>query len=81
MEPPFWNDSYRPGAQFKLQNVPKEMALGTGVGLRYDLEFLVIRVDWGIGLHVPYETGKSGYFNIPKFKNGQALHFAVGYPF
>lgn len=75
------NDSYRPGAQFKLQNVPKEMALGIGVGLRYDLEFLVIRVDWGIGLHVPYETGKSGYFNIPKFKNGQALHFAVGYPF
>ena len=58
-----------------------EMALGTGVGIRYDLDFLVLRLDWGVGLHVPYETGKSCFYNIPKFKDGQALHLAVGYPF
>ena len=34
-----------------------------------------------IALHVPYETGKSGYYNIPKFKDGLGLHFAIGYPF
>ena len=75
------DDGYRHGAQFKLRNVLKEMALGTGVGIRYDLDFLVLRLDWGIGLHVPYETGKSGFYNIPKFKDGQAIHLAIGYPF
>lgn len=75
------DDGYRHGAQFKLKNVLKEMALGTGIGIRYDLDFLVLRLDWGIGLHVPYETGKSGFYNIPKFKDGQAIHLAIGYPF
>ena len=74
-------DSYRTGSQFKLNNMLKEMATGTGIGLRYDLDFLIIRLDWGIGIHVPYDTTKSGYYNIPKFKDGQTLHFAVGYPF
>ena len=75
------NDGYRKGAQFKFKNALKEMALGTGIGIRYDLEFLVLRLDWGIGLHVPYDTTKGGFYNIPKFKDGQSLHLAVGYPF
>jgi outer membrane protein assembly factor BamA len=72
------NTNYRQGGKFKLKNLPKEMALGTGIGLRYDLDFLVIRVDWGIGLHVPY---KSGFYNVGAFKDNQSLHFAIGYPF
>lgn len=75
------DDGYRHGGQFKLKNAVKEMALGTGFGLRYDLDFLVLRLDWGVGLHVPYETGKSGFYNIPKFKDSHSLHLAVGYPF
>ncbi|MBM6993362.1 MAG: BamA/TamA family outer membrane protein [Prevotella sp.] len=70
--------SYRTGSTFKLKDVPKEMALGTGIGLRYDLDFLVIRVDWGIGIHVPY---KSGFYNMDSFGDSQSIHFAVGYPF
>lgn len=58
-----------------------DLALGTGIGLRYDLDFFVVRIDWGFGIHAPYDTGKSGYFNIPSFKDGQCLHFAIGYPF
>ena len=46
------------------------------------MEFLVLRFDIGLALHAPYDTGKSGYFNIPNLWNdGTALHFAVGYPF
>ncbi len=75
------DDGYRTGSQFKLSNMFKELATGTGIGIRYDLDFLIIRLDWGIGIHVPYDTGKSGYYNIPTFKDGQALNFAVGYPF
>ena len=65
----------------KASTFLKQIATGTGVGLRYDLDFLVLRVDWGFGLHVPYDTGKSGYFNIPRFKDMHSLHFAIGYPF
>ena len=74
-------DEARPGAQFKLSKFFDTLALGTGVGIRYDLSFLILRLDWGIALHVPYETGKSGYYNIPKFWDGCGLHFAIGYPF
>ena len=74
-------DENRPGGEFSLKNFAKSIALNTGVGVRYDLTFLVIRLDMGIALHVPYETGKSGYYNIPKFKDGLGLHFAIGYPF
>ena len=74
-------DAIRPGAKFVLSNVAKEMALGTGIGIRYDLDFLILRLDWGIGLHVPYDTGKSGFYNIRKFSENQTLHFAIGYPF
>lgn len=58
-----------------------QLALGTGIGLRYDLDFLILRLDWGVGLHLPYDTGKSGYFNIRRFKDAHTLHFAIGYPF
>lgn len=75
------DDGYRRGGQFKLKNALKEMAVGTGVGLRYDLDFLVLRLDWGVGLHVPYDTGKGGFYNMPNFKDSHSLHLAVGYPF
>ena len=75
------DDPNRPGGQLKWGRFLKDLALGTGVGLRYDLQFLVIRVDCGIGLHVPYDTGKKGYYNIPRFKDGLGIHLAIGYPF
>ncbi|MGN0047831.1 MAG: BamA/TamA family outer membrane protein [Bacteroides sp.] len=74
-------DENRPGGELTLRNFAKQIALGTGVGIRYDMDFLVFRLDWGIALHNPYDTGKSGYYNIPKFKDSMALHFAIGYPF
>ena len=75
------NDPARPGSKFRLSKMADSIALGTGIGIRYDLSFLILRLDWGIALHVPYETGKSGYYNIPRFKDGTGLHFAIGYPF
>ena len=74
-------DEARPNAEFSLNHFFDSITLGTGVGIRYDFSFLVLRLDWGIALHVPYDTGKSGYYNIPRFKDGMGLHFAIGYPF
>ena len=74
-------DPWRPGGKLKMKNFFDELALGTGVGLRFDMTMLVVRADLGIGIHAPYDTGKSGYYNIPKFKDGLAFHLAIGYPF
>lgn len=72
------NDGYRTGSQLRLKNIFKETALGTGIGIRYDMDFFVLRLDWGVGIHVPY---KSGFYNFDHFKDSQSLHFAIGYPF
>ena len=55
--------------------------LGSGFGIRYDLGYFVIRGDVGIGLHVPYNTGVSSYYNIPDFWKSVDFHLAIGYPF
>lgn len=59
-----------------------QIALGTGAGLRLDYESIVIRLDLGVAIHAPYDTGRSGYYNIPDFwRNGLCLNFGIGYPF
>lgn len=75
------NDDHMNGSKFSFSNMLDQIATGTGFGIRYDLDFFVIRFDVGIGIHVPYDTGKSGYYNIPKFSNGIGYHLAIGYPF
>lgn len=66
---------------FRFDRFYRQIAVGTGLGIRYDLDFLVIRLDWGVGLHLPFDTGKGGFYNIDSFKDNQTLHFAIGYPF
>lgn len=74
-------DPKRPGAQLSGSRFLDDLALGSGLGLRFDITYLVIRADLGVGIHAPYDTGKSGYYNIPKFKDGLGFHLAIGYPF
>ncbi|EJW97266.1 outer membrane protein, family [gut metagenome] len=73
-------DPQRPGGKFSASNL-KKIAVSTGFGFRYDLDFLVLRFDVGVPLHAPYPTTKSGWYNIEKFWDGLAFHFAIGYPF
>ena len=74
-------DPERPGGELRLKTFAEQIALNTGVGARYDLGFLVLRVDFGLGLHAPYKTKRSGYFNLNPLKDGFAWHFGIGYPF
>lgn len=75
------NEPSRPGGQLRAKTFFKDLALGTGVGLRFDISMLVIRGDLGIGIHAPYDTGKRGYYNMESFKKSLAFHLAIGYPF
>ena len=75
-------------------NVAKQIALGTGTGLRLDIDGLVIRLDLGVGIHSPYQTYKydeegepdltrpiNTYFNMPSAFDALRLNFSIGYPF
>lgn len=76
------DDPKRPGGELRLKGLLNEIALGTGVGLRYDISYLVLRADLGIGIHTPYKNpDKPGYYNIQRFKDGLGFHLAIGYPF
>ena len=73
----WYDDMFLKGSRFL-----NDIALGSGIGLRYDLGFLVVRLDWGIAVHLPCNNGISRYFfNVERFRDLHTLHFAVGYPF
>ena len=59
----------------------RDIALGTGAGLRLDISMLVVRADLGIGIHAPYATSRRGYYNMETFGSSLAFHLAIGYPF
>ncbi|MDE6498143.1 MAG: BamA/TamA family outer membrane protein [Muribaculaceae bacterium] len=75
------NDPLRPGGTLRAGSFLRDLALGTGAGLRLDISILVVRADLGIGIHAPYDTGRRGYYNMTSFKNSLAFHLAIGYPF
>lgn len=75
-------DENRPNAQLHLKTFAKQIALGTGLGVRYDMDILVFRFDVGVPLHYPYDTGKKNYYNARGgFFTNLGYHFAIGYPF
>lgn len=78
-------DELREGGSLKEISGAKDffnqIAVGTGVGLRYDLDYLVVRFDVGMGLHLPYYNGVDRWYNITNFYDSLGFHIAVGYPF
>ncbi len=74
------NDPLRPGGLLQAKTFLKDIALGTGIGLRVDIGMMVIRGDLGYGLHAPNRPTTGHYFNIP-FRDAFAFHLALGYPF
>ena len=73
-------ESNDPNAVFRFDRFYKQLGLNTGLGLRIDATFVIIRVDWGLQLFNPgWEEGNRWIHNF-KWKN-MALNFGVGYPF
>ncbi|HEY6142775.1 MAG TPA: BamA/TamA family outer membrane protein [Flavobacterium sp.] len=58
----------------------KELALGTGFGLRYDLNFFVIRFDLGFKTYNPANEIDKRWFNDYDFDHS-VLNFGINYPF
>lgn len=74
------DDPQRPGAKLS-SDFFRDLALCSGVGLRFDMGMIVIRGDLGVGLHLPYQTSKTGYYNMESFRKSLAFNLAIGYPF
>jgi hypothetical protein len=77
-------DATRPGAELNI-NSYKNVALGTGLGLRADFGYFVLRFDVGLKLRRPYQLYNGGsYWVVNPFafrSENLNLNLAVGYPF
>lgn len=76
----------QPYGAFRWDTFYKQLAFAYGAGLRVNLNFLVLRLDFGFRLHDPsrihtdgleWRTAANGW----KWKDDAAVHFAIGYPF
>lgn len=80
-----WRNRAMNGAEFYVKSFYKQIAIGTGVGLRLDLSFLMLRFDWGVKVKEAYTIpGTNSSFiwgNRPMSGNDWNLTFAIGYPF
>ena len=75
------------GNVWNLNELPEDfitsIAADWGLGLRVDLNFILLRLDGGFKLYDPSRTvdsrfiGPSGWFK----RDGFSIHFGVGYPF
>ena len=71
------------GATFRFNDFYKSLAADWGLGLRVNLDFLLLRFDLGMKLHDPSLPEGQRWRSPDKWfrNNGCAFHFGVGYPF
>lgn len=81
-------DPSRPGADFRYDRFYKELAVGSGIGLRMDFDFLVIRFDLATKAIDPSNPEGERWvldnisFRRPFGIKGQTVfNFGIGYPF
>nr|WP_283773947.1 BamA/TamA family outer membrane protein [Aquiflexum sp. TKW24L] len=83
----FNQDLSRPGANFEFNRFYKEIAVGTGVGLRMDFDFLVVRLDMGIKAYDPARLPGQRYIldsffrSFPGQRGQTVFNIGIGYPF
>ncbi len=82
------HDDSRPGGKFSFQGFYKTIAIGTGLGLRLNSEFFVLRFDVGLKVYDPSRPvgqrfiGKKIAFNRHLGLPDQAVfNIGIGYPF
>jgi outer membrane protein assembly factor BamA len=76
------NDN-RPGTEFDFARFYKEIAMGSGFGLRYDFSYVIIRFDLGVKVYNPSLTESNRWTPVGQLLNQDNINFAfaIGYPF
>jgi outer membrane protein assembly factor BamA len=75
-------DENRPGSKFDFDTFYSQLAIGTGVGLRFDFNFFVLRTDLGFPIRTPYLVDDSNWvIGSGKVFSKSMFYLAIGYPF
>ena len=77
----FYPNEAMPNAEFKFNSFYKQLAFDAGLGIRLDVSFLLIRLDFAYALRNPYpnENGSCWRFDNPF--NNIRMQIGIGYPF
>ncbi len=81
-----WNyhdDPARPGSLFNPKNFANELAIGAGIGLRFNFSFFILRLDGAVKLHDPaLDLDDRWVYSKQKFSLKDITpNLAIGYPF
>ena len=73
----------RPGAQFQLNSFYRQIAVGSGIGIRFDFTFLILRLDVATKIYDPTAPfqGRWALRNFDTSANPIAFNLGIGYPF
>lgn len=78
----------KPGSGFKLRKVPGELAVGTGMGIRLNFDFFLVRFDFGLQTKDPALPRGERWIFQPKteglatpFDSKIVFNLGIGYPF
>jgi outer membrane protein assembly factor BamA len=75
-------DVNRPGSKFNFDTFYSQLAVGAGLGLRFDFNFFVLRTDMGLPLRTPYlQDDKNWLSNSGSLLSNALFYLAIGYPF
>ena len=73
-------DGY-PGGEFTFDRFYRELAMDVGIGIRFDFNFFILRVDFAIPIRDPAQPeGQRWVLNKWQF-NDVIINFGIGYPF
>ena len=72
--------------EFAFNRFYKELAVNVGLGLRVDLSFVIVRLDYALKIHDPAKLESNGWqtfnwTNYKDFQSDRAIVFGIGYPF
>ncbi|MEL7004486.1 MAG: BamA/TamA family outer membrane protein [Bacteroidota bacterium] len=83
-------DNTRPQANFEADRFYREIAVGTGLGIRFDFSFLILRLDAGLKVYDPARPlGRrfifdNGFYEAPftpRASEAVVYNIGIGYPF
>ena len=61
------NDPANPNGTFSFNRLGKDIAIALGTGLRFDFNYFLIRVDFGLKLKDPARIANNGWLNFSDF--------------
>ncbi len=70
-----------PGGHFSISDFYKQLAVGTGLGLRLNFGFFIIRFDIGLPLYDPSLDESNRWLGLNEARKQSNVNFGIGYPF